>query len=252
MQKNILKMEKIEKWYGKVHALRGIDFSVDEGEIVGLIGENGAGKTTLIKIISGLYPPDKGEIYWKGKEVKIDSVKKARELGIETVHQGGLTIGVMNVSDNIFLARELKKTIGPMKIIDKIKQNERAIQLTSELGLEIESPEKEVQLCSGGERQGIAIARALQFKAKLLILDEPTAGMAPRGRHKIIDFIKRIKERKLSVIFSTPDVYRASPVVDRFFIIVRGKIVEEIENTETLDLEEVEELMKIKSFYKLS
>lgn len=251
MQKNILKMKKIEKWYGKVHALKGVDFSVDEGEIVGLIGENGAGKSTLIKIISGLCPPDKGGIYWEGKEVKIDSVKKARKLGIETVHQGGLTIGVMSVSDNIFLGRELKKTIGTMKIIDKIKQNERAIQLTSELGLEIESPEKEVRLCSGGEKQGIEVARAIEFEAKLLILDEPTVGVASRGRNKIMDFIKRIKERKLSVIFSTPDVYRASPVVDRLFIVVRGKIVKEIKNTETLDLEEVEELMKIKSLYKL-
>jgi len=99
-------MEKIEKWYGKVHALKGIDFSVDEGEIVGLIGENGAGKSTLIKIISGLYPPDKGGIYWEGKEVKIGSVKKARELGIETVHQSRLTIDTLDVSDNIFLGRE--------------------------------------------------------------------------------------------------------------------------------------------------
>lgn len=172
-------MEKIEKWFGKVHVLRGVDFSVDEGEVVGLVGENGAGKS-----------------------------------------------------------------IGPIKIIDKEKQK-IVVQLTSELGLEIESPEQGIQLCSGGEKQGTAIARALQYEAELLILEEPTVGLAPSGRRKIIDFVKRIKERKLGCIFSTPDIYRASPVADRFFVLVRGKIVEEIENTEDLDLEEVEELIKV-------
>ena len=245
MKENILRMENIEKWFGKVHALRGVDFSVDEGEVVGLVGENGAGKSTLIKIISGLYLPDTGKIYWRGKEVEIDSVKRARELGIETVHQGGLTIGILSVSDNIFLTREVKKSIGPIKIIDKEKQNRIAAQLTSELGLGIESSEQEVRLCSGGEKQGTAIARALQFKAELLILDEPTVGLAPSGRRKIIDFVKRIKERKLGCIFSTPDIYRASPVADRFIVLVRGKMVKEIVNTECLDLEEVEELLRI-------
>ncbi len=242
MKKNIVKMEKIEKWYGKVHALRGIDFSVDEGEIVGLIGENGAGKTTLIKIISGLYPPDKGEIYWKGKEVKIDSVKKARELGIETVHQGGLTIGVMNVSDNIFLARELKKTIGPMKIIDKIKQNERAIQLTSELGLEIESPEKEVQLCSGGERQGIEVARAIEFEAKLLILDEPTIGLTIEGIDQLERFIRKMTKKKTGCIFITHNFRHILDIADRFVIMARGNIVAKLSN-KNIKVEEIEEFI---------
>ena len=200
MQKNILKMEKVEKWYGKVHAIKGIDFSVDEGEVVGLVGGNGAGKSTLIKIISGLFPPDKGKIYWKGEEVNIDSVKKARELGIETVHQGGLTIDIMNVRDNIFLTREIKKNIGPMKIIDKNRQNEKTVYLTTELGLKIESPEKEVRLCSGGEKQGVAIARALQFEAKLLILDEPTVGLTIEGLKKLKEFIRKVTNRKTGCI----------------------------------------------------
>jgi simple sugar transport system ATP-binding protein len=246
MQENILRMDRIEKWFGKAHALKGVDFSVNEGEVVGLVGENGAGKSTLIKIISGLYPPNEGEIYWKGNKVKIDSVKKARELGIETVHEGGLTIGILSVADNIFLTREIKKYFGPIRIIDKEKQSKIAAQLTSGLGLGIESPEQEVRLCSGGEKQGTAIARALQFKAELLVLDEPDVGLAPSGRRKIIDFVRRVKERKLGCIFSTPDVYRASPVADRLVVLVRGKIVEEIENRENLDLEKVEELMRIK------
>jgi len=246
MLNNIIKMENIEKWYGKVHALKGVDFSVSEGEVVGLIGENGAGKSSLIKIISGLFPPDKGKIYWEGREVTIDSVKKARELGIETVHQGGLTINYMSVADNIFLAREIKKNVGPLKIIDKVKQNEKAIQLTSELGLKIDSPEKEVRLCSGGEKQGVAIARALYYKSKLLILDEPTEGIAPSGQKNILDFVRKIKEKNLSCIFSTPDVYIASPVVDRYVIIAQGKIIGEINNIATLDLEEIEEMMILK------
>jgi simple sugar transport system ATP-binding protein len=246
MRENIIRTEKIEKSFGRVHALRGVSFSVDKGEVVGLVGENGAGKSTLIKTISGLYPPDRGKIFWKGKEVKVKSVKKARELGIETVHQGGLTIGILSVSDNIFLTREVKKSIGPIRIIDRKKQQKIAAQLTSELGLGIKTPEQEVRLCSGGERQGTAIARALQFNSELLILDEPTDGLAPSGRRKIVDFVNTIRQRKLGCIFSTPDVYLASPVADRFIVLVDGRIVEEIENTEDLDLEEVEEKLRIR------
>lgn len=245
MDSVLLELKNIEKWYGKVHALKGVNFHVNSGEVVGLIGENGAGKSTLIKIISGFLQPDKGEIFWKGENVKIESIKKARKLGIETVHQGGLTIGILSVSDNIFLTREIKKTFGPFKIIDRKKQSEIAERLTSELGLGISTADQEVRLCSGGERQGTAISRALQFKAELLILDEPTVGVAPSGRKKVIDFIKKVKDKNVGCILSTPDIYRASVVADRFVTIVRGEIKSETYNTEDLDLEEVENKLKI-------
>ena len=195
VQNNILRMEDIEKWHGKVHAVKGVAFSVDKGEVVGLLGENGAGKSTLIKIISGLYPPDNGKIYWKGNDVRIGSVKKARELGIETVHQNRLTIDPLDVSENIFLGREIKRRLGPLRYIDKVKENEKAAQLTAELGLRIDSPEREVQLCSGAEKQGIEVARAIEFHAELLILDEPTVGLNIEGIDQLRRFIKKITDQ---------------------------------------------------------
>ena len=245
--RNVLKLEGIEKTFGKVHALRGIDLSVDMGEVVGLIGDNGAGKSTLIKILCGLYCPDKGKIYWKGKEVRIESVKCAREMGIETVHEGGLTIGILSVSDNVFLTREIKKSVGPFKTIDKRRQNEIAARLTASLGLAIDSPKQEVRLCSGGEKQGVAIARALQFNAELLILDEPTRGLAPSGRRKVVDFVKKVKERDLACIYAEPDIYLAAEVADKFVVIVQGEVVGVIEKKTGLDLEEVEALMRIRN-----
>jgi len=242
MKENILRMENIEKWFGKVHALRGVDFSVDEGEVVGLVGENGAGKSTLIKIISGLYLPDTGKIYWRGKEVEIDSVKRARELGIETVHQSRLTIDTLDISENIFLAREIKKSIGPIKIIDKIRQNERSVQLTSELGLGIESPEQEVRLCSGAEKQGIEVARALQFKAELLILDEPTVGLTIEGIDQLRRFIHKVTKKGTGCIFITHNFRHILDLADRFVIITRGNIVAQLPN-EYIDVEKIEELI---------
>lgn len=244
METVILRTDKLEKSFGRVRALKGVDLSVDRGEVVGLVGENGAGKSTLIRILSGLYRPDAGSIYWKGKEVTIDSVKRARQFGIETVHEGGLTLGILSVSDNIFLTREVKNSIGPFRIIDKRRQAAMAAQVIAQLGLRVDV-HKEVRLCSGGERQGTAIARALQFDAELLMLDEPDTGIAPSGRRSIMGFIRTIKERGLSCIYATPDVYRAQAVVDRFVVMVGGKAVENFPNTNGLDLERVESLMRL-------
>jgi simple sugar transport system ATP-binding protein len=242
---NILKMENIHKWFGKVHALAGVDFSVDAGEVVGLIGENGAGKSTLIKIISGIYPPDEGKIYWKGKEVSIPSVEKARELGIETVHQDRAVIGTLSVAENIFLAREPKKAVGPLKIIDHNKMRKRAVELTKELGLKIDSPTKEARLCSGGERQGVAVARALQFEAELVILDEPDAGLATSGRLKIYNFIKKLSREERGCVYVTPDAYRAVPIADRFVVLANGKVMADIINKD-LSANRLESLMRIR------
>ena len=239
----MLSLENISKSFGRVRALSGVSLSVGDGEVLGLVGDNGAGKSTLIKVISGLYRPDGGRILWKGEEVLIRSVKDARRLGIETVHEGGLTIGILSVSDNIFLTREIKKSFGPFKIIDRRKQNEVAARMTAELGLGIDSPEQEIRFCSGGERQGAAIVRALQYQSSLVILDEPTQGLAPGAVHKIFDFVRKLKQKKLSCILATPDVYRAAPVADRFAIMVNGRMVDIIPNRPGLDLEAVEEKM---------
>lgn len=239
----MLRVENLRKAFGRVQALSGVSLSVEEGEVLALVGDNGAGKSTLIRIISGLHQPDGGRVFWKEEEVRIRSVQDARRLGIETVHEGGLTIGILSVSDNIFLTREIKKSFGPFKIIDRRRQNEVAARMTAELGLGIDSPDQEIRFCSGGERQGAAIVRALQYQSSLVILDEPTQGLAPGAVHKIFEFVRKLKEKKLSCIFATPDVYRAAPVADRFAVLVNGRLVDILPNTPGLDLEAVEEKM---------
>jgi simple sugar transport system ATP-binding protein len=243
MGESLLRVEGLAKSFGKVRALDRVDLHVDTGEVVGLVGENGAGKSTLIRIISGLSEPDAGRICWKGQEVRIDSVRKARQLGIEAVHEGGLTLGILSVSDNIFLTREIKKSVGPFRFINKKAQDALATQAIAQLGLTLDV-HREVQLCSGGERQGTAIARALQFDAQLLVLDEPDIGIAPSGRRRITGFIEAAKQKGLSCIFATPDVYRAQFVADRFVVMVRGTVAQVMANTKDLDLEQVEQYMR--------
>lgn len=241
LEANILRVEHIEKWYERVHALKGVDFAVDRGEVVALVGENGAGKSTLIKIVSGLFPADAGKVFWKGKEVKIESVKKAREFGIETVHQTRLTIDTLDVSENVFLARELKKRLGPIRYIDKTKQDDRVTRLISELGLGI-SPEKAVQLCSGAEKQGIEVARALEFRAELLILDEPTVGLNLAGIDQLKKFVRRMTERNMGCIFITHNFRDVLDLADRFVVMVRGAIVANLPN-QNLSVEGIESLL---------
>lgn len=239
MNKNIIKLKNIEKWFGRVHALKGVDFEVNRGEVIGLAGENGAGKSSLIKIISGLFPPDKGDIYWKNEKIKISSVRKARKLGIETVHQSSLTIDSLDVSENIFLDREIHKKFGPIKIINKKRENEKTIKLVSELGLSIKSPKQELRICSGGEKQGIEVARAIEFNAELLILDESTVGLTLEGIDQLKKFVTKVTKLGVGCIFITHNFRHILDIADRFVFMARGKVVNEIVN-ENLDIKKIE------------
>ena len=226
-----LRAENIHKWYGSVHALRGADFEVYPGEIIGLLGDNGAGKSTMVKILAGVIPKNKGKIYWEEKETEISSVHEARKLGIETVYQAQAVVSDMNVSQNIFLGRELKKRFGPIEILDKKRMDEEARKITEYLNLNIATPKQEVRFCSGGERQGVAIARAIYFKAKLVILDEPTTALSVSGAEKVLNFVKRLKKEGISCIIVTHNIHHVYSVADKFIIISRGKIVERLEKS---------------------
>lgn len=221
----LLQIEGIHKWYGKVHALKGLNLDVQAGEVVALIGDNGAGKSTLIKIISGVVPPSEGKIFFKGEEVNIDSVSTARKLGIETVHQDRTIIGDLDVTKNIFLTREEKKSFGPFKILDHRKMREVAKKLTEKLGLKISSPDQEARFCSGGERQGIAIARAMHFKSRLVILDEPTTALSVKGVEKVLNFVNHLKEENIGVIYITHSLRSGYQIADRFVVMSQGEVV---------------------------
>jgi simple sugar transport system ATP-binding protein len=239
-KKPFLKMENIHKFYGSVHALRGVDFEVRSNEVVGLIGDNGAGKSTLVEIIAGSIPKTRGKIFVKDKEVNISSVKAARDLGIETVYQDQAVIETMSVAKNIFLGRELVRS-GLIKLLDMQKMKEEAEGVTRSLGLDISSPDQEVRFCSGGERQGVAISRAMYFKAELVILDEPTAALSIVGARKVLEFIRQLKDSGASSIFISHNLHHVYPIADRIVVFSKGKKVADIRKDET-SIEQLEQI----------
>lgn len=241
MEKNpFLKMENIHKFYGSVHALKGVDFEVGSNEIVGLIGDNGAGKSTLVEIIAGSLSKSKGKIFVKGKEVNISSVKAARDLGIEMVYQDQAVVETMSVAKNIFLGRELLRS-NLIKLLDMGKMKKEAERITKSLGLDIPSPDQEVRFCSGGERQGVAISRAMYFKAELLVLDEPTAALSILGVRKVFEFIRQLKDSGASCIFISHNLHHVYPIADRIVVLSKGKKVADMRKDET-SIEELEQI----------
>ncbi|MGO9410587.1 MAG: ATP-binding cassette domain-containing protein [Spirochaetia bacterium] len=220
----LLELRAVQKWYGEVHALRGVSLEINQSEIVGLIGDNGAGKSTLIKIISGVIPRDSGGIFWKGKQVSVRSVREAQALGIETVHQDRAVVGNMSVARNIFLGREPTRGIGPFRVLDRARMAREAEDLLQALKLHISSVDQEARFCSGGEMQGVAISRAMRFKASLVILDEPTTALAVTGVQTVLGFIRRLKEDHISCVFVTHNLHDVYAVADRFLVMARGAV----------------------------
>lgn len=221
----LLHLENIEKWFGTVYALRGVTLDVYPGEVVGLIGDNGAGKSTLIKIVSGVLPQTRGTISWKGQPVKIPSVKTARRLGIETVYQDRAVVGNLSVAQNIFMGREPVKRFGFVRRVDKNKMRQDAERLARNLELNIPSPDQQVRFCSGGEMQGVAISRAMHFRASLVILDEPTTALAVSGVQRVLRFIQRLKDENIACLFVTHNLHDVHAVADRFVIMHQGVVI---------------------------
>jgi len=219
-------LKGVTKSFGRVAALRGIDFKVMPGEIVGLLGDNGAGKSTLVRIISGVHAPDEGELYFKGERRVKWNARLARTLGIETVHQDRALAEQQSVAQNIFLGREITNPLG---FIDIRRQNEEARALMRSIGFtsRVFNERSPVELLSGGERQGVAIARALHFKAQLIMLDEPTNALAVREVDRVLDFVRRIKQEGRSAIFISHNISHAHAVCDRIVLLDRGLVVQE-------------------------
>jgi len=238
----LLKMENVNKRYGKIHAVKDVNLSINKREIVGLIGNNGAGKSTLIKTLIGVTTKTSGRFYWLGKRVEIKSVKDSRELGIEAVYQEQALFNKLSISKNVFMDREPEKTIGPFKIIDYKKMNEIIKPLFVKLKLNIPSLEREVRFCSGGERQGVAIARAMHFKAKLVILDEPTNALSVHAVRKVLSFIEQLKNNNTSVIFISHNIEHVYSVADRIVVMSHGKKVFDI-NKANKSKDDIEKLL---------
>lgn len=222
---SLLQMRNISKTFGEVAALHRVDFEVGSNEIVGLLGDNGAGKSTLVKIITGYYQPDAGgEIHWKGKRVERLSVPLARDMGIEVVYQERALADQQPLWRNIFLGRELANRWGLLDIKGMRKATQTLMSSVMGFTSAAVTPDSVVRTFSGGERQGVAITRALYFEAELIILDEPTMGLSLSETKKCLEFIAGIKAAGKSAIFIDHNIFHVYPVVDRLVVIDRGTI----------------------------
>lgn len=223
----LLKMRDISKSFGEVQALRSVDFAVGYNEIVGLLGDNGAGKSTLIKIITGYHQPDSGEIYFRGERIDQISVAKARELGIETVYQERALAVLQPLWRNIFMGRELANGLGFIDVKRMKQETERLMIGSMGFTSAAVTPDSIVNTFSGGEKQGVAIVRALYFQAELIILDEPTMGLSLSETRKLLNFVGDIKQAGKSCIFIDHNVFHVYSVADRVVVLDRGAVAGE-------------------------
>ena len=232
---NLLGMTSISKSFGRINSLVDVDFHVGYGEIVGLLGDNGAGKSTLIKIMTGYIRPDNGEIFWKGERIHNLTVSKARNLGIEVVYQERALADQQSIWKNIFMGRESINLWGFMKSNKMKNETKKLMEQMNFTGKSV-TPNNIVKTMSGGERQGIAISRALYFDAELIILDEPTMGLSLSETEKVLEFIEGAKKTGKSCVFIDHNIFHVYPVVDRIIVLDRGKITGQfMKNEITLD-----------------
>jgi simple sugar transport system ATP-binding protein len=239
---NRLEMRDISKSFGEVQSLHDVNFHVGRNEVVGLVGDNGAGKSTLIKIITGYHQPDTGEMFFNGQKVENLTVPRARELGVETVYQERALAEQQTLWRNIFIGRELTTQFGFLDV-RKMREETHKLMLES-MGFTSSavSPDSEIGTFSGGEKQGVAIVRALYFEAELIILDEPTMGLALKETRKLIDFVGQIRSAGKSAIFIDHNIFHVYEVADRVVVLDRGTIAGEF-YTKDIKLDELMDKM---------
>jgi simple sugar transport system ATP-binding protein len=228
----LLEVRSISKYFGSVNALQDISAAVYPGEVTCVLGDNGAGKSTLIKILSGVFPPDEGEFLVDGAPVHFTSPRDARAHGISTVYQDLAMIPLMSVWRNFFLGSEPTKGWGPARRFDVETARRLTREQLGEMGIDVRDPEQAVGTLSGGERQCVAIARAVYFGARLLILDEPTSALGVKQAGVVLRHIAQARDRGLGVIFITHNPHHAYPVGDRFVVLNRGRSLGDYQKAE--------------------
>jgi simple sugar transport system ATP-binding protein len=219
-----LELRNVSKSFGEVRALEDINFQLGRNEVVGLLGDNGAGKSTLIKIITGYYQPTSGEIYFNGRKVYHLTVPKARKLGVETVYQERALAELQTLWRNIFLGRELKNKYGLLDVYRMKQETYTLMNQSMGFTSSAVNPNSRVGTFSGGEKQGVAIVRALYFDAEIIILDEPTMGLSLKETAKLTAFVNDIKRAGKSAIFIDHNILHVYNVADRVVVIDRGRV----------------------------
>jgi len=221
----VIELRNVDKSFGPIDVLHDISLKVVAGEVLCLLGDNGAGKSTLIKILAGVHRPTGGAILMDGAEASFDGPRDAQEKGIATVHQFGGTFPLMSIGRSFFVGVEPTRGWGPFKVFDRKKANDISIKAVQEFGItRIDDGDRLVGGLSGGERQSLAIARAVHFGARVLILDEPTAALGVKQAAHVLRIVNQAKKRGLAVVFITHQVMHAMAVGDHFAVLIRGRV----------------------------
>jgi ABC-type sugar transport system ATPase subunit len=224
----------ISKRFGGVVALDKVNLAIHSGQVIGLVGDNGAGKSTLIKVLSGAYSPDQGEVFFEGNLVHIRNPRSAKELGIETVYQDLALVDTLDVPGNIFLGREIVKFgFGLLRVLDKSRMAREARNILRRLGISLETLNTEVGLLSGGQRQSVAISRAIFTEPKLVILDEPTAALAVREVEHVLELVQNLRAQHIGLIFISHVLQEVFTVADRIVVLRKGQKVADLLTKET-------------------
>lgn len=238
----LVEMRHIQKSYGRVHALRDVNLTIRRGEIVGLLGDNGAGKSTLIKVLSGAVPYTSGEIRIKGRPVTMTSTNDAIAAGIETIYQDSALVTQLSIARNLFLGREL--TTGTLGRLDIDRMNQVAADLLKRVGISKNiPPTTPIGSLSGGERQAVAIARAMYFDSDLIILDEPTNNLGVAETQGVLRFVREARDTGHSCIFIAHNIHHVFQVVDRMVVMRRGTVVADDLNPKTSSIQDVENVI---------
>ena len=241
MAQDLIRMEGVNKYYGRIHALRDVNFSVRPNEIVGLLGDNGAGKSTLIKVLSGAVPKTGGDIFIKGERVDFRSTQDAIAHGIETIYQDSALVPQLSIARNLFLGREPLRTPTLFNRMDQETMNDVARKLLRQVGITKPiPPTTPIGSLSGGERQAVAIARAMHFESDIIILDEPTNNLGVAETQGVLRFVREARELGHSCIFIAHNIHHVFQVVDRIAVMRQGRVVEDEIDPKASSIAEVE------------
>ena len=242
MSESIIKCEGLNKWYGSIQALKDVSIDIQKGEAVGLVGDNGAGKSTFIKILSGVHKADSGDIYFDGNLVKINDARDSMKLGIETIYQDSALAPTLSIARNLFVGREpLTYKFGSFGLLDREKMAKESLEAIKRVELDLRSGDEVVENLSGGERQGVVIARALYFRTKVLIMDEPTNHLSVKETEKVLRWIEKLKSEGTTCIFITHNLHHVYPVSDRLVVFARGEKIADVQKKDT----SIEDLTKM-------
>jgi len=244
MAEELLRLENISKFYGRIQALENVSLSFGSNEIVGLLGDNGAGKSTLIKIISGAVPLTTGQMYWHGELTAVNDTNDAIGLGIETIYQDSALVTQLSIARNLFLGREPLKGPRLFNRMDKKLMEDVASKLLLEVGISKDIPPKTpINALSGGERQAVAIARAMHFDSDLIILDEPTNNLGVAETQGVLRFVRNARDSGHSSIFIAHNIHHVFQVVDRIVVLRLGRVVADDIDPKTTTIEQVEQVI---------